>query len=240
MLFAPFSSLQNAIDSVPEILGLKMTPMGIEFMEQDIFRIVEEYTGEEVPYRQNAYLMIIMEGDTEDEILDYFADVEDICMRHGSKEAMVAGSEPARKALLELREKFYPAIKRQGPLQLIDAVVPRSSIARFVKRVKEISGEYGMAVIAYGHAGDGNVHLHPIRRGMDAGEWSKKLPDLMKDIYKAGVSFGGAISGEHGIGIEKKAYLPLQMDEPFLNIMKAVKKAFDPANILNPGKIFDL
>ncbi len=240
VLFAPFGSLQSAIDSVPEILSLKMTPTGIEFMEQDIFRVVEEYTGEEVPYRQNAYLMIIMEGDTEDEILDYFGDVEDICLRHGSKEAMVAGSESARKALLELREKFYPAIKRQGPLQLIDVVVPRDSIARFVKRVKEISEEYGIAVIAYGHAGDGNVHLHPVRRGMDAGEWNEKLPDLMKDIYKAGVSFGGAISGEHGIGTEKKAYLPLQMDGPLLNIMKSVKMAFDPANILNPGKIFDL
>ncbi len=240
VLFTPFGSLQSAIDAVPEILSLKMTPIGIEFMEQDIFRIVEEYTGEKIPYRENAYLMIIMEGDTEDEILDYFGDVEDICTRHGSKEAMVAGSETDRKALLELREGFYHAIKRQGPLQLIDVVVPRSSIARFVKRVKEISEEYGIAVIAYGHAGDGNVHLHPICRDMDKGEWSRKLPDLMRDIYKAGVSFGGAISGEHGIGAEKKAYLPLQMDEPLLNIMKAVKKAFDPANILNPGKIFDL
>ena len=240
VLFAPFSSLQSAIDAVPEILSLRMTPIGIEFMEQDIFRIVEAYTGEQIPYRENAYLMIIMEGDTEDEILDYFGSVEEICARLGSKEAMVAGSETDRRALLELREGFYHSIKRQGPLELIDIVVPRSSIARFVKKVKEISEEYGIDVIAYGHAGDGNVHLHPICRDMDRGEWDRKLPDLMKEIYKAGVSFGGAISGEHGIGAGKKAYLPVQLDEPLMNTMRAIKKAFDPANILNPGKIFDL
>lgn len=240
VLLAPFNNLQDAIDTVPEILRLKMTPIGLEFIEKDMFRIAEKYTGEEIPYHHDAYLMIIMEGETEDEILDYFTEVEEICMRHGSVEAMVASSEPARKKLLEMREGFFHAIKRYAPMEIIDTVVPRSKIAEFVKKVREIGVDHGIPIMAFGHAGDGNVHLHPMCLDMEEEEWSKKLPAVMKDVYQAAVSFGGAISGEHGIGIEKKAYLSIQMDEPLINIMKSIKKAFDPNNILNPGKIFDL
>lgn len=124
-------------------------------------------------------------------------------------------------------------------MELVDVVVPRSKIAKFVRKVKEISEKHGIPVIAYGHAGDGNVHLHPVCVNMSWEEWDKKLPQILSDIYQAGVSFGGAISGEHGIGLDKKAYLPIQMDEILLEIMKNIKKAFDPNNILNPGKIFD-
>jgi glycolate oxidase len=106
--------------------------------------------------------------------------------------------------------------------------------------VKKISEEYQIPNIVYGHAGDGNVHIHPICVNMDREEWGRKLPHLMKDIYSAGVSFGGTISGEHGIGFDKKAYLNIVMDNALLNITQSIKKAFDPNNILNPGKIFDL
>ena len=138
------------------------------------------------------------------------------------------------------REKFYYAIKKFAPMEIIDVVVPRSEIAKFVRKVKEISEEYEVPVIVYGHAGDGNVHLHPICVNMNREEWDRRLPNLMRDIYLAGVSFGGAISGEHGIGFEKKAYLSIGMDNSLLNILKGIKRAFDPNNILNPGKIFDL
>ena len=240
VLFAPFTNLQNAIEAVPEILRLKMTPIGIEFMERSIIEIVEKYLDREIPYHQyDAFLMIIMEGESEDEIYDYFSDVEEICKKHGAIEALVPGSERAKRRLLDAREKFYHAIKRYAPMELVDVVVPRSKIAKFVRRVKEISEEHGIPVIAYGHAGDGNVHLHPVCVNMSREEWDKRLPQILSDIYHAGVSFGGAISGEHGIGLDKKAYLPIQMDETLLNIMKNIKKAFDPNNILNPGKIFD-
>ncbi len=241
VLFVPFMNLQNAIDAVPEILRLKMTPIGIEFMERSIIEIVEKYLGKEIPYHQyEAFLMIIMEGESDNEIYEYFSKVEEICKQHGAVEAMVPGSERAKRRLLDAREKFYHAIKRFAPMEIVDVVVPRSEIAKFVRRVKEISKEYEVPIIVYGHAGDGNVHLHPVCVNMNGEEWGRRLPHLMSDIYRAGVSFGGAISGEHGIGFDKKAYLPIGMDKPLLNIMKAVKRAFDPNNILNPGKIFDL
>ena len=241
VLLLPFVNLESAIDAVPEILRLKMTPIGIEFMERSVIEIVEKYLGIELPYHDyEAFLMIIMEGESENEIYDYFSKVDKICKQHGAIEGMIPGSERAKRRLLEAREKFYPALRRFAPMEIVDVVVPRSEIAKFVRRVKEISEEHKVPVVAYGHAGDGNVHLHPICVNMSREEWDRRLPRLMSDIYRAGVSFGGAISGEHGIGFGKKAYLPIQMDNTHLSIMKVIKKAFDPNNILNPGKIFDL
>jgi len=241
VLFVPFMNLQDAIDAVPGILRLKMVPVGLEFMEKGIIEIVEKYTGKELPYHDyEAFLMIIMEGESEDEIYGYFSQVDEICKQHGAIAAMIPGSERAKRRLLDAREKFYLAIKKSAPMDIADVVVPRTAIAGFVRRVKEISEEHQVPVIAYGHAGDGNVHLHPVCVNMSREEWDRRRSHLMREIYRAGVSWGGAISGEHGIGFDKKAYLPIQVDEALLGIMKGIKKAFDPNNILNPGKIFDL
>jgi glycolate oxidase len=183
--------------------------------------------------------MVTMDGDSSEEIYDYFSEVESICKQHGAIEARIPGSERAKRRLLEAREKFYHALKRYAPMELIDAVVPRSQIARFVGRVREISADYHIPVIFYGHAGDGNVHLHPVCPDDDVAAWRRRLPDLMSDIYKASVSFGGTISGEHGIGLDKKPFLHLKLDNVQLELMRGIKRAFDPYNILNPGKIFD-
>ncbi|MBN2238902.1 MAG: FAD-binding oxidoreductase [Dehalococcoidales bacterium] len=241
VLFAPFPELQSAINAVPDILHLRMIPAGLEFMERRILRIIEDYLERDIPYPEyDAFLMIIMDGDSEDEIHAYFETAGEICRKHGAAEALVPGSEGAKRRLLEAREKFYHAIKRYAPMELIDTVVPRSRIPEFVRQVRKISENHGITVIVYGHAGDGNVHLHPLCENMTEDEWRGKLPALLQDIYRAAVSFGGAVSGEHGIGVEKKPYLPIQMNGPLLAVMRNIKKAFDPANILNPGKIFDV
>ena len=125
-------------------------------------------------------------------------------------------------------------------MELMDVVIPRSGIARFLRGSKEIAGRHGVPLVAYGHAGDGNVHLHLLCLEMSREEWMEKLGPLMGEIYRLGASMGGAVSGEHGIGCDKKAYLPLQMNQAHLALMKRIKLAFDPAGILNPGKIFDL
>ncbi|MDD5083042.1 MAG: FAD-binding oxidoreductase [Dehalococcoidales bacterium] len=241
VLFAPFTSLQDAIDAVPEILRLPMVPIGLEFMDKGIIDIIEKYLERDMPYHQyEAFLMVTMEGEDEDKILDYFAKVEEICKRHGAVEAMVPGSEHAKRRLFEAREKFYHALHKFAPMEIMDVVVPRSEIAKFLRRVKEISDGYQMTVVPYGHAGDGNVHIHPICVNMDLKEWLNRLPQLMRDVYVTGVSLGGTISGEHGIGFDKKEFLRLGIDDRLLGVMKAIKRTFDPNNILNPGKIFDL
>ncbi|MFC1967807.1 FAD-binding oxidoreductase [Chloroflexota bacterium] len=241
VLFIPFHTLQEGISAVPDILKQRISPVGIEFMERDIIELVEEYTGREVPFHKHeAFLMITMEADSEEAIHEASRQVQEVAMNHGAIDVFLPGSERAKRELLETREKFYHALKRFGPVDIADVVVPRSEIPEFVKRAKEISARTGMPILVYGHAGDGNVHLHPLGRGMDRAEWERKLPGIFEEIYQVGVSLGGAVSGEHGIGFEKREYLATAMDRNVIEVMKRIKRALDPHNILNPGKIFDL
>jgi len=239
-LFVPFHSLQDAINSVPDILMLGKEPVGLEFMEKSIMQIAESYTGKKLPYGgYEAFLLVLSEADSQDEITAYFSEVEKAVKKHGAADALMPPGQLAMRRLLEAREMFYHAIKKYAPMQILDAVVPRSEIAHFVSRVKELEPKYGIPVVIYGHAGDGNVHLHPICKDMPLNTWKRKLKGLMKDIYALGSEYGGAVSGEHGIGIDKKEFFNSTASSTLLGTMKKIKKALDPNGILNPGKIFD-
>lgn len=239
MLFIPFHNLHDAISSVPDILKERIVPVGIEFMEKDIINMTEQYTGKEIPLHEYAaFLMIIVEAESEDEIHQLSNRIGEICLNHSAVDVFIPGSERAKRNLLDAREKFYPAVRHFEMLELADVVVPRSQIAKFVERAKRAASEHGLCLIAYGHAGDGNVHLHPISQGADKN--GKKMKELLTEIYEIGISLGGTISGEHGLGFAKKGYLHMAADKSKLDLMKRVKRAFDPNNILNPGKIFDL
>ena len=239
ILFIPFHGLHDAIRSVPDILKERILPVGIEFMERDIINMVEQYTGREIPlHGYDAFLMIIVEVDNEDEFCRISDRIGGICLKHGAVDVFVPGSERAKRNLLEAREKFYSVIGHFGMLDIADVVVPRSQIAEFVERAKGIAGEYGIPLVAYGHAGDGNVHLHPI--GQEADKCEETVKELLRKIYEVGISLGGAISGEHGLGFAKKAYLYMAADKNKMDLMKRIKRAFDPNNIMNPGKVLDL
>ncbi len=239
MLFISFNRLDDAIKSVPDILKAGTLPVGLEFMEQDIIRMVEQYTGKEIPLHDYAaFLMIIVETYSEDEIHRIASHLGEICLSHDAIDVFTPGSERAKRNLLELREKFYNTICHFGTPEIVDAVVPRSQVAVFISQAKELASEYGIPLISYGHAGDGNVHLHPMKDGTK--ETETKIKKLLTRIFEVAVSLGETISGEHGLGMVKKAYLPIATDETKLTLMKRIKQAFDPNNIMNPGKIFNL
>ena len=239
VLFIPYNSLEDAIRSVPDILKQKNIPVGIEFMERDIIKIVEDYTGKEIPHHDyNAFLMIIVEGETEDEIHEMAEQLGEICLNRGAVDIFIPGSERAKRNLLEMREKFYPSICNYGTPEIIDAVVPRSRIAEFINRVNKLGAEMGITLVNYGHAGDGNVHLHPLRP--DGDDADEKIEELTVKIFETTVAFGGTISGEHGLGIVKKTYFPIAASQAKIDLMKRIKLAFDPNNIMNPGKLLDL
>ena len=200
--------------------------------------MVEQFTGKEIPsHDYEAFLMIIMEADSEDEIHHIASQIGEICLSHDAVDVFIASSEIDKRNLLEAREKFYSAIGHFGLLDIADVVVPRSQVAEFVEKTKRIASKYGIPVIAYGHAGDGNIHLHPIGEVSTAEDTVHRL---LTEIYELGISLGGTISGEHGLGHAKKVYLPMAMDRSKMELMKKVKLAFDPNNILNPGKVLDL
>ncbi len=237
ILLIPFNSLSEAIRCVPVILKERILPVSIEFMESDILKLVKDYTGSEFPIPgYPAYLMLMIEADNYDDFGKVSELISEICLKNGAVDTYVPGSESAKRRLLELREKFYPTMQHRGMLDLADVVVPRSKIADFVEEVKRISERYGIPVIAYGHAGDGNVHLHPLGAKAPSEEVMTKL---LTEIYLVGSAMGGTISGEHGIGADKLKYMSLLFSAEKLALMKRVKKAFDPNNILNPGKVID-
>ena len=239
ILFIPFHNLHDAIGSVPDILKERILPVGIEFMQRDIINMAEQYTGKEIPLHQyEAFLMIIVEAENEDEIYRISNRIGEICLNHGAVDVFIPGSERAKRNLLDAREKFYPIIKHFGITEIADVVVPRSKIAEFVEKAKGIASEYGIPLIAFGHAGDGNVHLQPLTQEGD--KYQDKIKELLREIYEVGISLGGTISGEHGLGFDKKGYLRMVADKNKIELMKRLKRAFDPNNIMNPGKVFDL
>ncbi len=233
VLLVPFNNLYDAIKTVPKILKCGIIPTGIEFMEKDAIKIVEEYVGRKIPYSEvEASLLIIFDAEKEEEAYEASEIIGKVCMENGALDVLFPDTEKAKKELLEFREKFYYALKNFGKMDLADVVVPRSRIAEFLIEVKKISKRYGLPVVGYGHAGDGNVHLHVYGDG-------KLRLKIFNEIYKIGKKFDGAISGEHGIGLEKKRFFLKIVDKKQLELMKGIKKVFDPNNILNPGKIFD-
>jgi len=175
ILFIPFNSLHEAIRSVPDILKERILPVGIEFMQRDIINMIEQFTGKEIPLHDHeAFLMIIVEADDEDEIYRISNRIGEICLNHGAVDVFIPNSERAKRSLLEAREKAYTTLQHFGVLDLVDVVVPRSMIAEFVERTKEISNEYGIPIIAIGHAGDGNVHLGIMKQEIDSLEEKAK------------------------------------------------------------------
>ncbi|MBN1190811.1 MAG: FAD-binding protein [Dehalococcoidales bacterium] len=234
ILFIPFNSLSDAIACVPAILREGILPVGIEFMEEDILRMVEQLTGRDIPMLgYSAYLMLILESESYDAFCVLAERIGDICLKLGAADIFVPNSESAKRNLLEAREKFQPAFKKNGMLETIDAVVPRSQIAVFINKVREIGNKYGIRIVGSGHAGDGNVHLHPLGTEADM----PVMKDLLTDIYRAAIEMGGTLSGEHGLGYDKREYLRLAASPEKIDLMKRIKKAFDPHNILNPGKV---
>ena len=241
VLFVPFADLRDAIRAVPDILKSGAAPTGIEFMEKDIIDVAREHAGMEFPFSDSAaFLMVILEGQKPEEVYQAASAIEAVCMGHGAVGVYLPPGEASKRRLLEARERFYPTLKGLGPLEVADIVVPRSRIPDFIEGVREISRSCSVPVVAYGHAGDGNVHLHLLGKGIDPGEWKIRLARAFEAIYSLGTSLGGAISGEHGLGFEKAKYLPAHMDREAVALMRAIKAAFDPKRILNPGKVLPL
>lgn len=239
-LYVPFPSLTAAIATVPQIIREKITPTAIEFMEQELLLMVEQHVDQRMPHDgAAAYLIIRLDGDEEASLYEMGEAVADLCLEHGAEDVLIAESAEAQARIWDLRSRFYEILKSTNILDTVDAVVPISQIAEYVQQGKQISQKYGLTIHGLGHAGDGNVHFMLLKDSLSDSEWSKKLSETKQELHEAAVALGGTISGEHGIGLEKKKYLPLIASSEELSIMRNIKHVFDPHNILNPGKIFD-
>jgi len=246
-LVIPFADLDSAIETVPLLIKRKILPMAVEFVEQDVLAIAEAFLKKRWPCREGkTHLLIILDAPSEEEMDRLCQVVAEVCQEKGAIDIFIAETQKRQEEVLEIRSKIYEAIKAQT-IEILDIAVPRAEIARHVKKVQEVSRKYGIWLPTFGHAADGNVHTHIMKARLEEGrmipleekEWRPKFEKVREELYEDCRERGGVVSGEHGIGLVKKPYLSYVLDKTQIDLMRGIKKVFDPDNILNPGKIFD-
>lgn len=238
-LLIPFPTLAQAIRTVPLIIKSKAIPTAIEFMEREVILDAEEYLGRKFPDNQaDAYLLLKFDGNTKEEIEKYYDDVAQICLEQGAIDLLIADTEERSTPVWKTRGAFLEAIKGTTTMMdEVDVVVPRNRVNDFVEFVHELRQEIGIRLKSFGHAGDGNLHVYILRDDLPEDKWNELLNKAMDRMYEKARELKGQVSGEHGIGLVKQPYLKESLPEESLALMRGVKKAFDPNNILNPGKV---
>jgi glycolate oxidase len=164
--------------------------------------------------------------------------IHDVLAQFECGDILFAEDETQKNKLWALRRRVAEAVKANSIYKEEDTVVPRHALAELLKHVKEVGARFGFKSVCYGHAGDGNLHINIIKGDLSDQVWNEELPRAITEIFIKCVSLGGTLSGEHGIGLVQKNYMPLAFDAISLSIMRSIKTVFDPNHILNPGKIF--
>lgn len=247
-LIVPFDNLDACISTVPKLFQNNLNPQAIEFMERDIVIASEKYIGKETFPKQmegidvGAYLLITFDGDDEDLIDNTLEQAAEVLVDNGAIDVLVADTPNAIRDAWAARSSFLEAIETQNKLlDECDVVVPVTKIAEYINFVNSESKSYMFDVKSFGHAGDGNLHIYTLSNEEDKIDQFKDEVDKFMDvIYKKAYDLGGKISGEHGIGHGKKKYLKSFEGDINIEIMRGIKKAFDPNMILNPDKVIAL
>jgi len=240
LLLASFPSNEDACAAVSSIFRAGITPSAVEFMERKGVEWVVEYDGINfnIDPKAEAYLLIEVDGSNIDLL---FADCEvinEVLEHHKCIEVLFADSSAQKEELWKMRRTMAVSVKSNSIYKEEDTVVPRAELPKLIKGIKDIGDKFGFDSICYGHAGDGNLHVNIIKGNMSDDDWNNKLKNGIKEIFELTVALGGTISGEHGIGLVQKEYMSIKYSEIHLNLMRGIKKVFDPNGILNPDKIF--
>jgi glycolate oxidase len=241
-LLIPYNSIDQAARTVSEIIRARIVPTAIEFMERNSFELAESFTKRELVFRDAAaHLLITLDGNNEEALDEDQNRVGEICEKNGAVDIRIANSNTARDRMWENRKCLFEAANHFGSLyKSLDVVVPRSFIPVLIRKINEVADRYQIKAMSFGHAGDGNVHVLAFKGELSDEEWEKKSDQAQRDLYQETIDLGGKITAEHGIGLLRKPFLSMNLDSYQIQLLKGLKKAFDPKNILNPGKIFDL
>ena len=241
LMLVPFFDAQKACEAVAAIFKAGITPSGLEFMERDALLWTKDFIGESsIPIAENhqAHLLIEVDGFQEDQLMQECEKILAVLENFETDEILFADSEAQKNTLWSLRRKGGEAVKSQSIYKEEDTVVPRFELPKLLFHIKEIGRKYGFHSVCYGHAGDGNLHVNIIKGNLSDEQWENELPIAIRELFTEVVKLGGTISGEHGIGLVQKPYMDIAFPEVTLNLMRDIKRVFDPKGILNPGKIF--
>ena len=232
---AVFNSIDDAGNAIAEIIKNRVIPATLEIMDQTTIRTVEKFKNIGLPVDAQAILLVETDGYPEQ--VEMEAKIIRQVLEKNRGEVSEAKNDEEREKLWEARRAALPALAQVSPTTVLeDATVPRSQVPAMLKRLKEISEKYNLTIGTFGHAGDGNLHPTILTDETNREEW-QRVEKAVEEIFKAALELGGTLSGEHGIGMAKNRFLLWEMGEAGVNLLKRLKLAFDPNNILNPGKM---
>lgn len=241
LMLVPFYDAAKACEAVAQIFKAGITPSGLEFMERDALTWTLKHFPEitiEVKESHAAHLLIEVDGFDQEKLFDECEKITAVLEQFETDEILFAESNAQKDQLWTIRRKVGEAVKAYSIYKEEDTVVPRFQLPNLLTGVKLIGKKYGIHSVCYGHAGDGNLHVNIIKGDLSDQQWQDDLPKAITEIFELTVSLGGTLSGEHGIGYVQKQFMPIAFQEIHLNLMRDIKKVFDPKGILNPDKIF--
>lgn len=243
-LIIPFENLDDCISAVPKFKMQHMNPQALEFMEREIVLSSERYIGKSVfpqvvdGKTANAYLLVTLDAGNEDELNNLIEQASEIVLEAGAIDVLVADTPAKIKDAWAARSSFLDAIMAETKLlDECDVVVPINKIASYLAFVNKVGDECGLTIKSFGHAGDGNLHIYQCSNDLEEAEFKVRVEKFFDKIYKEAVDCGGLVSGEHGIGSGKIPYLLECVGGTNMELMRGIKKTFDPNNIMNPGKV---
>ncbi len=235
MALLEYKDVKNAIVTVPKLLKISDIPLGLEYVERESIELSEKVIGEKWPVKGEAFLMVVIVGNSKDELYSICEDIRKVGKKNGALKIFLVDDKEEQELIMRIRSNMYEGLK-PDMVGMFDIAVPPSMIAEFVEKVRETSLKNKIKIIVYGHAGDGNVHVHIMKEGMDKG-LKKKFERIKNEVFQIGSDLGGKITGEHGVGSIKVYDLHYSLSQKEIELMKNIKKVFDPNNILNAGKV---
>jgi glycolate oxidase len=242
VLLVAFPDVRTAIAAVPRIMTEGRTvPAAVEFMDRLSAETAYAHVGERLPHPDlGALLLIEVDGTSDSQVDTEYNAIVDRCLARGALDIFVGANARTARRMWRPRQEVAEAFKVICPVQsLEDIVVPLARIPDLMPELERLSQAYDVLIPCYGHAGDGNLHATVVKRPeTPVARWEEDLPRILTELYQVVADLGGTISGEHGIGSKRSEFLPLVMDPALIALQRRIKAAFDPLNILNPGKIF--
>lgn len=246
LMLIPFVTNEEACRAIAAIFTAGIQPSGVEFFERMAALQTLEYCQKVLnspvttsfPDNMDAYLLCELDGNDEEVLMRDAERVMNVVEKFQAGEILFAESAAQKDELWKVRKNISPAVNWFTLTKSEDVVVPRANLPKLISGIKEIGRRYGFNTVCFGHLGDGNLHVNVLKEQIPDSDWETKIPEGIGEIFKLTVSLGGTLSGEHGIGIAKRPYMPIALGETNLKLMRGIKKVFDPNGILNPGKIF--
>ena len=243
LMLVPFKNLEKASEAVSALFRAGFVPSALELVEVEALKIVSDYVqNTTIPIDEDvaAHLIIEVDGNNMEVLMNDMEAISELLVQYEAGEALFADDAQQKEALWKMRRRAAEAVKLVGYTIEEDTVVPRAELPKLIKGIKELGRQYHFHAVCYGHAGDGNLHVRIKKDGTGNSQDDPEVIAGIKALFELVYSLGGTISGEHGIGLIQKRYINIVFNDTQLHLMRGIKKVFDPNNILNAGKIFDL